>query len=67
MALLSILFSQACLLGQNNLRCFRGDKAAGKDDGTHRDGDGYSIVLNALPIDGRIILRPAKTGSSRRE
>lgn len=27
----------------------------------HRNGDGYSIVLNALPVDGRIVLRPLKT------
>ena len=46
-----------------------GDKDFWTDIGAafaHRDGDGYSIVLNALPMDGRIVLRPAKTGTSRR-
>ena len=26
----------------------------------HQDGDGYNIVLQALPIDGRIVLRSVK-------
>jgi hypothetical protein len=26
----------------------------------HQDGDGYNIVLQALPIDGKIVLRPPK-------
>ncbi len=26
----------------------------------HQDGDGYNIVLQALPIDGRIVLRVPK-------
>ncbi len=26
----------------------------------HQDGDGYNIVLQALPIDGRIVLRLPK-------
>lgn len=27
----------------------------------HRNGDGYDIVLQALPLDGRVVLRPPKT------
>ena len=30
----------------------------------HQDGDGYNIVLQALPIDGRIVLRLPKTGET---
>lgn len=26
----------------------------------HKDGDGYNIILQALPIDGKIVLRPPK-------
>jgi hypothetical protein len=26
----------------------------------HQDGDGYNIVLQALPLDGKIVLRPPK-------
>jgi hypothetical protein len=26
----------------------------------HRDGDGYNVILQALPIDGKIVLRPPK-------
>ena len=26
----------------------------------HQDGEGYNIVLQALPIDGKIVLRPPK-------
>ncbi len=43
-------------------------KREGQDDywlnvGTafpHKDGDGYNIILQALPIDGKIVLRPPK-------
>lgn len=43
-------------------------KREGKDDWwvpigaafMHQDGDGYNIVLQALPIDGKIVLRPPK-------
>ncbi len=28
----------------------------------HQDGDGYNIVLQALPIDGKIVLRLPKSG-----
>ena len=27
----------------------------------HQDGDGYNIMLQALPINGKIVLRPPKT------
>ena len=27
----------------------------------HQDGDGYNIVLQALPLDGKIVLRLPKT------
>jgi hypothetical protein len=30
----------------------------------HQDGDGYNIVLQALPIDGRIVLRLPKDDSA---
>jgi hypothetical protein len=44
-------------------------KREGKDDFwlaigaafMHEDGDGYNIVLQALPIDGKIVLRLPKT------
>ena len=26
----------------------------------HQDGDGYNIMLQALPINGKIVLRPPK-------
>ena len=26
----------------------------------HQDGDGYNIVLQALPLNGKIVLRPPK-------
>jgi hypothetical protein len=26
----------------------------------HQDGDGYNVILQALPIDGKIVLRPPK-------
>jgi hypothetical protein len=29
----------------------------------HQDGDGYNVVLQALPLDGKIVLRPPKTQS----
>jgi hypothetical protein len=31
----------------------------------HQDGDGYNIVLQALPIDGKIVLRPPKDDQSQ--
>jgi len=27
---------------------------------SHRDGLGFNILLRALPIDGKVVLRPAK-------
>lgn len=33
----------------------------------HQDGDGYNIVLQALPIDGKIVLRVPKTQSESTE
>jgi hypothetical protein len=29
----------------------------------HQDGEGYNIILQALPINGKIVLRPPKTQS----
>ena len=29
----------------------------------HQDGDGYNVVLQALPINGKIVLRPPKDKS----
>ena len=29
----------------------------------HQDGDGYNVVLQALPINGKIVLRPPKPQS----
>ena len=31
----------------------------------HQDGDGYNIVLQALPIDGKIVLRLPKDDQSQ--
>jgi hypothetical protein len=32
----------------------------------HADGKGYNILLQSLPIDGKIVLRPPKDGSDDR-
>ena len=32
----------------------------------HQDGDGYNIVLQALPIDGRVVLRVPKDDDAQR-
>ena len=32
----------------------------------HQDGDGYNIVLQALPIDGRVVLRAPKDDDAQR-
>jgi len=32
----------------------------------HQDGDGYNIVLQALPIDGRVVLRLPKDDDPQR-
>ncbi len=29
----------------------------------HQDGDGFNIMLQALPINGKIVLRPSKAQS----
>ncbi len=29
----------------------------------HQDGDGYNVMLQALPINGKIVLRPPKAQS----
>lgn len=29
----------------------------------HQDGDGYNVILQALPINGKIVLRPPKAQS----
>jgi hypothetical protein len=34
---------------------------------THQDGDGYNIVLQALPIDGKIVLRLPKADEKTAE
>ena len=33
----------------------------------HQDGAGYNIVLQALPIDGRVVLRVPKDDDAPRE
>ena len=33
---------------------------------SHQDGDGYNIVLQALPIDGRVVLRVPKDDDAQR-
>ncbi len=29
----------------------------------HKDGDGFNVVLQSLPLDGKIVLRPPKAHS----
>jgi hypothetical protein len=53
---------------QPNFRAYTVIKREGQEDFwlaigaafMHQDGDGYNIVLQALPIDGKIVLRPPK-------
>lgn len=53
---------------QPNYRAYTVVKREGQDDFwlpigaafMHQDGDGYNIVLQALPIDGKIVLRLPK-------
>lgn len=53
---------------QPNYRAYTVIKREGADDFwlpigaafMHQDGDGYNIVLQALPIDGKIVLRAPK-------
>jgi hypothetical protein len=33
----------------------------------HKGGDGYSVMLNALPINGRIVLRTPKSDEEQGE
>ena len=33
----------------------------------HQDGEGFNIVLQALPINGKIVLRPPKTQTEERQ
>lgn len=33
----------------------------------HQDGDGFNVVLQALPIDGKIVLRPPKADEQATE
>ena len=33
----------------------------------HQDGDGYNIVLQALPIDGRVVLRLPKDEQTQQQ
>jgi hypothetical protein len=33
----------------------------------HQDGEGYNIILQALPINGKIVLRPPKVGAETHE
>ena len=33
----------------------------------HQDGDGYNVILQALPIDGKIVLRPPKADAKSAE
>jgi hypothetical protein len=53
---------------QPNYTAYTVAKREGKDDFwiaigaafMHQDGDGYNIILQALPLDGKIVLRPVK-------
>ena len=33
----------------------------------HQDGDGFNVVLQALPIDGKIVLRPPKSDDQQEQ
>lgn len=56
---------------QPSHRAYTVQKREGQDDFwiaigaafAHADGDGYNIVLQALPLDGKIVLRPPKAQS----
>lgn len=53
---------------QPNYRAYTVIKREGQDDFwlaigaafMHQDGDGYNVILQALPIDGKIVLRLPK-------
>ena len=54
---------------QPALQAFTVIKREGQDDYwlnigaafAHKDGDGFNIILQALPINGKIVLRPPKS------
>jgi hypothetical protein len=58
---------------QPSYTAFTIHKREGKDDFwlaigaafMHEDGDGYNIVLQALPIDGKVVLRLPKTQNEK--
>ena len=58
---------------QPNYTAYTVHKREGKDDFwiaigaafMHQDGDGYNIVLQALPLDGKIVLRLPKTSDDK--
>ena len=60
---------------QPNYRAYTVVKREGQDDFwlaigaafMHQDGDGYNIVLQALPIDGKIVLRVPKSDEQTAE
>jgi hypothetical protein len=60
---------------QPNYRAYTVVKREGQDDFwlaigaafMHQDGDGYNIVLQALPIDGKIVLRVPKSDEQSAE
>ena len=33
----------------------------------HKDGEGYNIVLQAIPLDGKIVLRPPKDDTKKQD
>ncbi len=58
---------------QPSFRAYTVIKREGQDDFwlaigaafMHQDGDGYNVVLQALPIDGKIVLRLPKDDQSQ--
>jgi hypothetical protein len=60
---------------QPNYTAYTVIKREGQDDfwiaiggaWTHQDGDGYNVILQALPIDGKIVLRPSKADTKSPE
>jgi hypothetical protein len=57
---------------QPNYQAYTVVKREGQDDYwlnigaafMHQDGDGFNILLQALPINGKIVLRPPKSDTS---
>jgi hypothetical protein len=31
----------------------------------HQDGEGFNVILNALPVDGKVVLRPPKPANEQ--